>query len=103
MCHGLGSETPQPRELGRRSGSAGEARHHCWGGQGKEGQSAIGIAFLCMCRNSEAGSISHRLWVARNHLLSLQETGCLLLGYWCWAPLVSAKSSRRLSMTLPLA
>ena len=31
MCCGLGSGTPQQREPGRRSGTAGEARYHCWG------------------------------------------------------------------------
>ena len=40
-----GSRMPEPREPGRRSRPAGNARHHCWGGWEEEGWTAIGISF----------------------------------------------------------
>ena len=50
VCHGLGSPTPQVGELSqgepKRSGSAGEARHHCWGRREDKGKMATGISFL---------------------------------------------------------
>ena len=82
VCHGLGSGMPQPREPRRRSGPAREARHHCWGGQEEEGQTAIGISFPVHTGSQRLGYLWHRLWVVRDHLLRLQETVCLLCGLW---------------------
>ena len=63
------SGAPQPREPRKRSGPAGEARHHCWGGR-EEGQITIGISFSAQVCT---------LGVGRG---LLREVRCLLQGLW---------------------
>ena len=78
MQYGLGSGTPQPRETGKKSGQAGEASCHCWGGLEEEGQTAIGISFSAHMGSLRAGYLWHRLQVARHQFSQLWETGHLL-------------------------
>ena len=76
---------PQPRESGKSAPI--EARHHCWGGQEEEGQTAIGIYFLAHVQTLRGQAAS--------------GAGTTYLDYWAkgdWAPLVWAKGSRGLSM-----
>ena len=90
VCYGLGSETPRQVEPGRRSGPTGEGRCHCWGGQEKEGQTAIGLSLLLnmhvhACRLSEGGEALVQamgalvqLTDSKKPLAHLGETGCFL-------------------------
>ena len=59
-------------EPGRRSGSIGEARCHCWGGQEEEEQKAIGIS-LC----TYAWALRKQGWLA---LVSYRGGGATCLG-----------------------
>ena len=45
MGWGVETREEELRKLRRRSGSAGEARCHCWGGQEEEEWTTIGISF----------------------------------------------------------
>ena len=46
VYYGLGSRMPWQRKPRRRSGSAGKARHHCWGEKEEEERPSMGIS-LC--------------------------------------------------------
>ena len=79
VCYRLGSGMPQQREPGGRSGSPGEARCHCWGGQEKEGRTAIGNS-LCPSlhthahRLSEGGAALEQAMCGKKPLAHLGET-----------------------------
>jgi len=89
---------PWQREPGKRSGHAGEARSHCWGGQEDEGWTAIGNSLhqrghmptdlegrvdlvqaargkKPLARLGQIGQFSCRLQVARHLLCGLRTSG----------------------------
>lgn len=74
---------PQPRELGRRSGPAGEASRHCWGRQEEEGGTAIGLSFLAHGLSEGRAPLAQAMGGEAPFVRAMEG----------WAPLVQVKVS----------
>ena len=105
VCHGWGSSvlwtgsgTQWQREPRRRTEYPGEARHHCWGAQEQERQTAIGISlytpWLSEGRTPLAQATDGKkplAWAMRDWVLLLWAMGDWVLLLWAiggWASLV---------------
>ena len=95
---GWGAECHSQGNLGRRSGPAGEARHHCWGGQEEEEGTAIVISFPVHSWTVRGrGASVQASGDERPHDRAKQDQVPLEWAMGGWAPLVWAKGCWGLS------